>query len=85
MDFIEKVIQRNGSSFFKSLAESLPHTVLIIHPKDFKILYLNRIQSDYRMEDVIGQEVFAFVWPEYHHLYRERIAELIKTGKVSIN
>ena len=84
MDFIEKVIQRNGSSFFKSLAESLPHTVLIIHPKDFKILYLNRIQSDYRMEDVIGQEVFAFVWPEYHHLYRERIAELIETGRTDV-
>lgn len=84
MDFIEKVIQPNGPSFFKSLAESLPHTVLIIDPIEFKILYLNRLQPGFRMEDVIGQEVFAFVWPEYHHFYRQRIAEVIATGKTDV-
>lgn len=62
----------------------MPHLVLIVDPADYSILYVNRVQPGFRMEDVIGQKVFAFVWPEYHQLYRDRVQELVRTGKADV-
>lgn len=81
MDFPDKIRAEDRSAFFKSLADATPHTIIIVHPENYKMLYINRVQPGYQMEHVIGQEIFAFVWPEFHQHYRDRIEDLKKNGK----
>lgn len=65
--------------YFKSLAESVPHFILLVEPVTYKIVYINRVRPLTKMEDIIGKSVFDFVWPEYALLLKDKFNEVIQS------
>lgn len=73
-----------NDAYFRSLAETLPHTMLVVDPDTYRIQYINRLQPGFTLELVIGREVFDFVWPEYHDVYRNGFVEVKKDRQTKI-
>lgn len=73
-----------NDAYFKSLAETLPHIMLVVDPDTFRIQYINRLRDGFTFENVIGKEVFDFVWPDYHDLYRQKIQEVIQDHQTKV-
>lgn len=65
-------------AYFRSLAETIPHTLIVIDVDTYRVQYINRLQYGYNLEDVIGREVFDFVWPNYIDAYRRSIETIKK-------
>ncbi|MFO0356732.1 MAG: hypothetical protein ACK50A_07245 [Sphingobacteriaceae bacterium] len=51
--------------YFKTLAETLKDVVVLIEPKEYRIVYINHVQPGYNKKDVLGAKVFDFVTPEH--------------------
>lgn len=64
-----------NDSYFRSLAETIPHIIIVIDPDSYRIQYINKIEEGFSLENVIGREVYEFVWPEYAELYRKNFEE----------
>jgi PAS domain S-box-containing protein len=62
------------------MTDSLPVMLLRIDVKGV-IEYMNYVMPQYKMEDVIGSEVFQYVSPEYIQLYKDKISFVVKTGE----
>lgn len=60
-----------NDSYFRSLAETIPHILIVIDPDTHRIQYINKLEEGFTLETVIGREVFEFVWPEYIDLYKQ--------------
>ncbi|MBS1652877.1 MAG: PAS domain S-box protein [Bacteroidetes bacterium] len=72
--------QETNSRFFKALTETIPH-ILYVADLDLKIIYINQYQPGYTEANVIGNQIFTFISPEYVDLYKTKIQEVLKTGK----
>lgn len=73
-----------GDAYFKALADTIPHIFFIIDPATYQITYINRLQPGFTKDQVIGTSMFNFVWPEYVHLYKTKIAEVLETRKPTV-
>lgn len=60
-------------SYFKSLTESLPHKIIIADSESFRIQYSNHYNNTITSEQVIGRELFDFIWPEHKHTFKESL------------
>lgn len=71
-------------TYFKILAETIPHILFIIEPVTFKIKYINHVQPGYELDKVIGSSMFDFVMPGFVDLYKLKVAEVLKTGNPEV-
>lgn len=82
-DNIEKYLEGlkyvANDSYFRSLAETVPHILIVIDPDTHRIQYINKLDEGFTLENVLGREVYEFVLPEYAHLYREKFEEAKRT------
>lgn len=69
---------------FKTLAETIPQIFSLIDPNTFKIKYINKVEPGYSIHDVIGQEIFDYILPEHHEIYRDRIQFVKLTGEKAV-
>lgn len=67
--------------YFKTLAESSAHIVILADPNDYSIQYVNRLTGNIPIENVIGTNLFNFVIPENIQLFKDKIEELKQTKK----
>ena len=65
-----------GDAYFKKLAETIPHILMVIDANDYRLQYINHLKPGYTLEDVIGKIVFDFLQPEYIDLYKEKLVEV---------
>lgn len=68
-----------NDSYFRTLAETIPHILIVIDPDTHRMQYINRVEEGFTLENVIGREVYEFVWPEYAELFREKFEEVKRT------
>ncbi|HRD38207.1 MAG TPA: histidine kinase dimerization/phosphoacceptor domain -containing protein [Bacteroidia bacterium] len=87
-DNIEKYLEGlkyvANDSYFRSLAETIPHFLIVIDPETYRIQYLNRLDQGFTLESVIGREAFEFVWPEHVDLYRQKFNEAKSTRTTQV-
>ncbi len=76
--FLKHKIQKD---YFEELAQNLPDIIGVIDPVNFKVLYTNRVQQGFKPEEVIGDEVFKFIYPEHIGFFRETLDQIVLTGK----
>lgn len=68
--------------FLRIVLEAVPAFVVLVDA-ELRILYLNRVQPGFKLEEVIGRSVEEFTAPEYHQRQREAIASALRTGEPS--
>ncbi len=72
---------RQSEERWRSIAEN-PFDFVIVVDASGTILYLNRTEAHYRMEDVIGKTtVYDYTAPEGHAAIRAAIAQVFQDGK----
>ncbi|MDP3557212.1 MAG: PAS domain S-box protein [Bacteroidota bacterium] len=73
----------DSSEYFQSLANAIPEIIILVDPVYFKIKYINHIQPGYNKNDVLGADVFNFVYPEHINQYRKILNETIVTKQTN--
>ena len=72
---------RQSEARWRSIAEN-PFDFVVVVDASGTILYLNRTEAHYRMEDVVGKTtVFDYAAPEGHAAIRAAIAQVFQDGK----
>ncbi len=67
--------------YFEGLTKSLNDIVILLDPKTFQIQFINQIKPETRLEDVIGKDVFHFIYKENIPHFTQVLNELITTLK----
>ena len=75
-------LDRAEAGFLRAVLEAVPAFILRLDPEE-RILYMNRLQSGFTLDDVIGRSGFDFVDPAYHERQRHAIDEALRTGAPS--
>lgn len=73
--------QQHLDLHFRSLAEHVPQIFSFIDPESYEIKYINRVEEGYKLEEVIGKEIFNYLLPDQIEPYRREIEEVKQTGK----
>ncbi|CAN5219915.1 PAS domain S-box protein [soil metagenome] len=76
-------ISKSSSDFvlFNGLANVLSDAVILVDPQTLCVQYINRVQNGFRYEDVIGADVFLFVFPEHTVKLKSIFDEIINKRK----
>jgi PAS domain S-box-containing protein len=70
--------------YFKTLAETSPHFILIFDAQEYRVQYLNRVRPTSTIKNHIGMSMFDFVWPEHIELLKQKLEEVKTTRKTAI-
>lgn len=62
-----------------AILESIPEFVLVVGP-DRRILYINRLEPGFDLEDVLGIEATEFVFPESRGEFDAALDSVLRTG-----
>ena len=65
---------------WRSLIENAPNIIIIIDRKE-KIQYVNRTLSGINPKDMIGNDLFDYIQPEYCEMVKKIIRKVFKTGE----
>ncbi len=84
-NFKNEITNSKADIYFRSLAEVIPHFILIVDPEDYQVQFINRLRPNVTLESVIGASMFDFVWPEYAVLFKQKLDEIKITRKTFIN
>jgi PAS domain S-box-containing protein len=68
--------------FLRAVLEAVPAFIIRLDPED-RIRYMNRLQSGFTLEDVIGRTAYEFLDPAHHERHRVATEEALRTGKPS--
>lgn len=76
----QNIFYLKDDPYFNSLANSVSSIISFVDPLTYRIKYINKVEEGYRLEDVIGKEIFDFILPEHKDVYKCKIAEVVRTG-----
>jgi len=65
----------NSKLLWETLVSNAPETVFLVD-QDGKMLFINRAEGEYTVEEVIGQPAVSFAAPEHQEIVRQRIEEV---------
>ncbi len=68
---------------FQELIENCPDHILMVDRK-YRLQYINRVLSEYKVEEVIGANVLDFQSPDGKKILRNAIDHVFKTGQTTI-
>ncbi len=63
--------------YFEGLAKASSDIISLVDPKNFTLQYINHIKAGFTLEEVIGADVFNFVYPEHAAPYRKVLNEVV--------
>lgn len=69
----------NNLDFLNNMLRNLPSQVFIVDPETHQIQYINKLQPGYKLEDIIGMDMFNMVAPEHVEIYKQKIKEIKET------
>lgn len=70
-----------GSSYFKSLAENIPHKIIFVDSENFCIQYANHYQGTELYKSVMGQKIEDFILPDHKERFMDMLHSVKKTLK----
>lgn len=62
-----------------AILESIPEFVLVVGP-DRRILYINRLEPGFDLEDVLGMKATEFMFPESQEAFDAALDSVLQTG-----
>ena len=74
----------NIKGYFMGLAQIIPDIIILVDPNKFQVKYINHLQPGFKLEEVIGANVFNFVYPEHIESYQKILKDCIDTGETKI-
>lgn len=78
--FLQQNFPLKKDVFFNCLSNTIKQIFSFIDPLEYKILYINRVDEGYNIEDVVGKSIFDFIYPVQKGLYLKNIEKVKKTG-----
>lgn len=73
---------RDSEEHFRTLVSNVPDVILIMD-RAGKILFINRVRENFKMEDVLGQSSFDFMDKDTGALQRNALERIFETGESS--
>jgi len=65
---------------WRNLVDSLPDIVMIVD-RQGKLLFINHTVQDITQEQAVGNSIYSYILTEHHHIVRETLERVFKTGK----
>lgn len=70
--------------YFNDLAKNVSEFIVLVDPKTYKLKYINHIQDGFNFSEVVGTEVFSFVYPEHIENYRRALNLSIERNNTEV-
>jgi PAS domain S-box-containing protein len=74
----------DSKGYFEALANVCEDIITIVEPKNFTLQYINRLNPGFKLEELIGVEVFNFVYPEHIEAYRKVLNEVVSSHQSKV-
>jgi PAS domain S-box-containing protein len=71
--------QIDPKGYFVGLAKASSDIIILVDPNNFTLQYINHIKPGFTLDELIGAEVFNFVYPEHIESYRRILKEVVTT------
>ncbi len=78
---IDVTEQRKNARLLRGVLENAPDIVVQVD-REARILYINRVEENYRQEDLIGQRIYDFVVPEDREQVIGSVEQVFATGEL---
>lgn len=65
-------------NLFNGIAKCIEDVIVVIDPVYFKIKYVNHLKHGYKLDDVLGVEVFNFIYPQHIKKYNEVLVDVVQ-------
>ncbi len=80
----EKVDGLFPNSYFEGLAKSVSEFIVLVDPKSYRLKYINYVQPGFKLSEVVGTEVFNFVYPEHIENYKKALDECVQKNTTTV-
>ena len=77
----EKALKESEEKWV-SLVQNAP-SIIIIADRDGKIQFINAHDPGYKPENIIGNNIYEYILPEYHDIARSKIEYVFETGQTA--